>query len=106
MVVNVSFKQMDSSEALRVFVTEKCETLKKYFNGRITVNWNFHMERGNYIAHVHLVGNNMDYFSEASASEVHGSVDLVMDKIEKQIRRHKEIVKDHHHRDQVGGGNE
>ena len=105
MVVNVSFKQMDSSEALRVFVTEKCQTLTKYFNGRITVSWNFHMERGNYIAHCHLVGNNMDYFSEASANDAHGVVDLVIDKIEKQIRRHKEIVKDHHPRS-AGGGHE
>lgn len=98
MVVNVSFKQMDPSEALKVFVTEKCETLNKYFNGRISVNWNFSMERGQYIAHCHLLGNNMDYFGEAHAQDVHGAVDLVVDKIEKQLRKHKEIVKDHLHR--------
>jgi putative sigma-54 modulation protein len=101
MVVNVSFKQLDSSEAFRDFVKEKSGTLGKYFDGRITVTWNFHKEREDFIAHCHLVGNGMDYFGEAAATDIHGSVDLVLDKVEKQIRRHKEILKDHHHRDRL-----
>lgn len=98
MQLNISFKHITPSDALKVFTEEKCEKLKKYFNGRITVNWNFTVENLSKVAHCHLVGNNMDYFGEGSTDDFHASVDVALDKIEKQIRKHKEIVKDHLHK--------
>lgn len=98
MVLNMSFKHMDPSDAIRAYTTEKSERLKKYFNGKINVTWNFSVEKLNQIAHCHLVGNNMDYFGEASTEELRASIDLALEKIEKQLRKHKEIVKDHLHR--------
>lgn len=98
MVIKFSFKQMDSSDALKVYTEEKCEKLKKYFNGKITVNWNFSVDSLNKVAHCHLVGNHMDYFGEAMTEDFHASVDTAVTKIERQLRKHKEIVKDHLHK--------
>ena len=98
MTVNMSFKQMDASDAIRTYASEKSERLTKYFNGRINVNWNFSVEKQLHVAHCHLIGNNMDYFAQAETESLHASVDTVIDKIERQIRKHKEIVKDHLHR--------
>jgi putative sigma-54 modulation protein len=98
MNLQFSFKHMKASDAIRDYAKEKSERLKKYFNGRITVAWNFSVEKQNRVAHVHLVGNNMDYFGESVSEDMHASVDLVIEKIERQIRKHKEIVKDHLHR--------
>jgi putative sigma-54 modulation protein len=103
MTFKASFKQMRSSETIRNYAQEKCEKLEKYFNGRISVTWNFSMEREDRLAHCHLTGNNMDYFGEAQTEDLRASIDLVIEKIEKQVRKHKEIVKDHlHHRDHSG----
>src|SRR4051812_4511037 len=98
MNLNISFKHMDSSENLKVFIQEKSESLKKYFDGRISVTWNLSMEKQNRVAHCHLVGNNMDYFGEALTEDFKASIDMALDKIEKQVRKHKEIVKDHLHK--------
>jgi len=98
MNLNISFKHIAPSDALKVFTEEKCETLKKYFDGKIHVTWNFTVENLSKIAHCHLVGNNMDYFGEGVTEDFHASVDLALDKIEKQIRKHKEKVKDHLHK--------
>lgn len=98
MHINISFKHMDTSDALRTYTTEKCEALKKYFNGKISVTWNFAIENQDRVAHCHLVGNNMDYFGEASTADFHASIDAALEKIEKQLRKHKEIVKDHLHK--------
>ena len=98
MILNISFKHIDRSEALQVYTTEKCEKLKKYFDGKVHVTWNFSVERQDRIAHCHLVGNNMDYFGEAKTEDFHSAVDLALDKIEKQLKKHKEIVKDHLHK--------
>ena len=98
MVLNLSFKNIDSSPALKTYTTEKSEKLKKYFHGQIHVTWTFSIESQDRIAHCHLVGNHMDYFGEAAAQDLYASVDLAIDKIERQLRKHKEIVKDHLHK--------
>jgi putative sigma-54 modulation protein len=103
MTFRVSFKQMRSSETIRKYAQEKCEKLEKYFNGKISVTWSFSMEREDRLAHCHITGNNMNYFGEAGTEDLRASIDLAIDKIEKQLRKHKEIVKDHlHHRDHSG----
>jgi ribosome-associated translation inhibitor RaiA len=44
----------------------------------------------------------MDYFGEASTEDFKASIDLTLEKIEKQIRKHKEIVKDPIHKNGRG----
>ncbi len=98
MIVQISFKQMSSSDAVKAYAEEKSEKLKKYFNGRIHVTWNFSIEKQVQVAHCHLVGNDMDYFGQSENDNLFASVDETVTKIEKQLRKHKEIVKDHLHR--------
>ncbi len=98
MNLSISFKHMESNESLKAFVQEKSDTLSKYFQGKISVTWNLTTERQNRIAHCHLVGNNMDYFGEGSTDDFKASIDVALDKIETQIRKHKEKLKDHHPR--------
>lgn len=95
MNLNVSFKHMDPSDSLKTFIHEKSSTLTKYFQGKISVTWNLTIEKQNRVAHCRLVGNNMDYFGEGSTEDFKASIDQALEKIEKQIRKHKEIVKDH-----------
>jgi len=92
---------MTASDAIKVYTEEKCERLKRYFQGKISVTWNFSMEKEDRVAHCHLVGNNMDYFGEARTEDLRASIDLALEKIEKQIKKHKEIVTSHHKTDPV-----
>ena len=98
MNVNISFKHMDSSDTLKDFIQEKSESLKKYFDGKVSITWNLSMEKLNRVAHCHLIGNHMDYFGEGATEDFKASIDDAFEKIEKQLRKHKEIVKDHLHR--------
>lgn len=97
MNIQISFKNIDSSAAMRVFTEEKTQRLKKYFDGKVHVVWTLTIEGERQIAHCHLLGNHMDYFGESVSEDLHASVDLTIDKIEKQIRKHKEIITDHKH---------
>jgi putative sigma-54 modulation protein len=98
MELRISFKQIDHSDALESYAQEKSGKLAKYFRGRISVTWTFSMEKQLQVAHCHLVGNNMDYFGQAETEDLYAAVDAAIDKIERQLRKHKEIVKDHLHR--------
>ncbi|MBI2712215.1 MAG: ribosome-associated translation inhibitor RaiA [Bdellovibrio sp.] len=95
MNLNISFKNMNSSDAMKEFIREKSESLKKYFQGKVSVTWTLSMENQSRVAHCHAVGNSMDYFGDGDTEDFKASVDLALDKIEKQIRKHKEIVKNH-----------
>lgn len=98
MTFKCSFKKMRTSVAIRSYAKEKSEKLKKYFAGRINVDWNFGMEREMRNAHCHITGNHIDFFAEAHADDLYASIEMVVDKIERQIRKHKEVVKDNLHR--------
>ncbi|MEO5971313.1 MAG: ribosome-associated translation inhibitor RaiA [Bdellovibrionia bacterium] len=101
MNLNISFKHIESEELIKTFIQEKSETLKRYFDGRISVAWTLSSEKQNRIAHCHLVGNEMDYFGEGSTNDLKASIGMALDKIEKQLRKHKEIVKDHLHKSRL-----
>lgn len=98
MFVDIKFKQMDPSEAIKAYAREKTARLEKYFRGRISVTWHLSVESQNHVAHCHVVGNNMDFVGRAATTSLYASIDEAIDKIERQIRKRKEIVKDHLHR--------
>src|SRR5688572_20657909 len=94
----MSFKQMGPSDAIKYYTRERSARLEKYFDGRIAVTWNFSCTKEGHSAHCHLVGNHMDYFGEATTEDLHASIDIVVERIERQLRKHKEIVRDHLHK--------
>ena len=96
MIVDFHFKHMDSSDSLRDYATDKSGKLKKYLDGKIHVTWNFTKEHGEFISHCHIVGSHIDMFGEGSADEAYATVDMAIARLEKQLKKHKDIVTDHH----------
>lgn len=96
MVISMSFKHMSPSDKLREYTEEKCQRLTKYFKGRVHLTWTLEVNKLVRSAHCHLVGNHMDYFGHGDTEDFLASIDDAIDRIETQLRRHKEIVKDHH----------
>jgi len=99
MIVNMAFKHTEPSDQVKSYAIKRSEKLKKYFNGRICLSWSFESEKQNHTAHCHLTGKHIDYFGEASTETFYSAIDFVIDKIERQVKKHKEIVKDHHYKD-------
>lgn len=95
MIIEVKFKHVDHSDALEAYVNEKTDKLKKYFDGKVHVVWNFGKEHGEFTAHCHVTGSHLDLFGESAADDIYATVDLAIGKVEKQLRRHKEIITDH-----------
>lgn len=95
MIVDIHFKHMDASDSLRDYATEKSAKLKKYFDGKVHVTWSFTKEHGEFISHCHAVGSHIDLFGEGQADEAYATVDMAITRLEKQLKKHKEIVTDH-----------
>ncbi len=93
MIVTMNFKNMDGRDLFKEYAFDKTKRLKKYFNGKIHVTWTLSLEKNDRIAHCHIVGNHIDYFMESKGESFFEALDLGIDRIEKQIKRKKEKVK-------------
>lgn len=96
MNIKISYRHMSSTEAIDETTRKKSEKLSKYFDGKLKLDWNFSVEKQDHIAHCHLTGAHMEFFAEATSDSIYKTIDLVVDHLEKQVRKNKEKLKDHH----------
>ena len=91
----VTFRHMDATDSLRKYVEEKVARMKKYLNKPIEANVVLSVEKHRHIAEINLVANRTVTNGREVTDNMYSSIDLVMDKIERQLRKHKEKLKGH-----------
>lgn len=95
MHVTVTFRHMESSDALRKYAEEKSERLNKFLNEPIEIHWVLSVEKIRHIADTTVVANGATIKAQSDTQDMYSSIDTVVDKLEKQVRKHKEKTKDH-----------
>ena len=97
MQLSVTFRHMDSTEALKDYAKEKIERVRKYFPDPIKAHVVLACDRGyNHIADVNIVlHNGIVIAGRETTEDMYSSIDLVMAKIERQVRRYKEKIRHH-----------
>ena len=97
MELQINFHQLDSTEALKQKIEAKAEHLKKFFHGNFSVVWTCEVQGKKHSSHVHLIGKNMDLNATATHEDMYKTFDQVIGKLEKQLAKQKNQVKDHIH---------
>ncbi len=97
MQLSVTFRHMDSTEALREYAKEKVERIRKYFPDPIKAHVVLVCDRGyNHTADVMItLHNGLVIKGVETTEDMYSSIDLVMAKIERQVRRYKEKIRSH-----------
>ena len=95
MQVTVTFRHMDATEGLREYVEEKVARVKKYVDKPIEANVVLSVEKHRNIADISLVVNRVVINGKEETDNMYSSIDLVMDKIERQLRKYKGRWKKH-----------
>lgn len=98
MRIQVSGKQIDVGDALRVHVEDRLmETVGKFFDRPVDAVVTFSKDRHEFISDssVHL-STGMTVQAKARAGEVYASFEGAVERMEKQLRRYKRRLKDHH----------
>lgn len=95
-----SFKHMQTSEALTRHAESKIRSeVEKFVTKPVECHVSFLVDRHNHTAHCTFNGGDGYQFQvEHTCSDMYGSVDHMVDKLEVQLRRQKEKLKDHKHR--------
>ena len=95
MNIKITYKHLTSTPAIDEVTRNKSEKLKKYFHGKLNLDWNFTVEKHDHIAHCHLTGDHIEFFAEATTDSLYGSIDAVVDHLERQVKKNKEQITHH-----------
>ena len=93
MQINVTFRRLDPSDALREYAENRLQKLKKYADGPMDVNVVLSVEKFRQTAEVVLSGDGIRAAAKEEQNEMRAAIDLVSDKIYKQLRRYKEKIR-------------
>lgn len=97
MQVSVAFRHMDTSSALQQYATKKLESiLSKHITGQnVQAQIVFSVERFWHIANFTINVNGLTVKSVEKSENMYASVDLALDRLERQLRRYKERIRSH-----------
>jgi len=95
MQVNLTGHHVDITDALRAYVDEKIAKLERHFEHVTNVHVILSVEKLNQKAEatVHIAG--ADVFADSIHEDMYAAIDGLIDKLDRQVLRHKEKVKNH-----------
>src|SRR5262245_17162985 len=99
MDISVTFRHMEATEALKDYAREKLDRIKKFMRRPIEAHVVFSVEKHYHIAEVALHVNGITIRGRERTGHMYSSIAAVVDKLDYQIRRYKERLRDHHAKD-------
>jgi len=92
MQLSVTGHHIELTDALRNYVEEKIKRIERHFdhvtNVHVVLSVERHMQKAE--ATVHVSG--ADVFAEASEEDLYAAIDGLVDKLDRQILKHKEKI--------------
>jgi putative sigma-54 modulation protein len=94
--VSVMVRHMELTEAMRRHAEEKVSKLPRYYDGLQSVEVTFDMEAGQSAVEIVAAGKRKSVFvAHHRGDDMYATFDQCMHKLEEQLRRHKDRVRDH-----------
>ena len=102
MNLTISGHHLDITTSLREYVLTKLERVTRHFDQVVDVSVLLTVEKmkekeRRQKAEVTLHVKGRDIFVEQSHEDLYAAIDQLMDKLDRQVVRHKDKVQDHHH---------
>ena len=94
MQTSVTFKNIDSSDHLRSYVTEKLDRFDRLLDNPAEANVVLKVEKFRHIAEISVSGDRMNINGKEETEDMYSAIDMVLDKLEKQIKKGKEKVRE------------
>lgn len=89
MQITVRGKNVEITGPLRDYVEKKVGKIEKYLEGPLSATVTLNVEKGRHIVEVTVPINGMLLRGEEATDDMYASIDLVVEKLEKQIDKYK-----------------
>lgn len=95
MQTSVTFKNLDPSDRIRSYVSDKLNRFDKYFHNPGEANVVLSVEKFRNIAEVNIIGDRMTINGREETEDMYAAIDMVLDKLDKQIKKNKQKIREH-----------
>ena len=99
MNLNVSGHHLDMTHALRDYVGSKMERIERHFDHVLDAEVVLEVEKERHKAEATLKLSGTTLHAEATENDMYAAIDLMADKLDRQTRKFKEKITDHHNRE-------
>jgi len=93
MQINVTFRHTEPSPALKEYAEEKISRIKKYLEEPVEAHVVLKVEKFRHIVEATISANGQRINGVEETDDMYSSIDKVADKIERQVRRYKDKIR-------------
>jgi putative sigma-54 modulation protein len=90
MQTSVTFKNIDPSDHLKAYVSDKLNRFDKYLYNPAEANVVLSVEKFRHIAEINIIGDRLNINGKEETEDMYSAIDMTLDKLEKQIKKYKQ----------------
>ncbi len=95
MNLTISGHHVDVTPSIREYVMNKLDRITRHFDQVIDIAVIFSVEKLRQKAEINLHVRGRDLHSEATEEDLYAAIDLSVDKLDRQVVKHKECIQAH-----------
>jgi putative sigma-54 modulation protein len=95
MQVAVTFRNTGSESWFKDYVTERLSRIQKYIDKPVEAHVVLSVEKFRNVAEINIMAKGINLVGKEEAKDMQLAIDNVIDKIERQIKKHKEKSREH-----------
>ena len=97
MNLNITGHHVEVTPAIRDYVSQKVERVIRHFDHVTSTHVILSVEKLKQKAEITLHVKGKDIYADAEGANLYASIDAMVDKLDRQVVKHKEKISDHSH---------
>lgn len=96
MQLKITGHHIEVTESLETYIKEKMEKVKRHFDQVLKIQVILEVQKLTHKAEasIHVSGNHI--FADATSEDMYSAIDNLIEKLDRQVVKHKEKTKGHH----------
>ena len=96
MQISITGHHIDITRALRAYIENKFSRLERHFDNMTNIHVILNVEKERQMAEATIQVSRGKVFADAEHNDMYAAIDNLVDKLDRQIKKHKEKLTDHH----------
>ena len=101
MEIQISGHGFEVTKPIETHIHQKLKKIRKHFDHLVTVHVVLKIEKKLHVAEITVHASHHDFFICEKSDDMYATVDKLIHKLDRQIIKHKEKLRDHHSKEMV-----
>lgn len=101
MQINITGHQLDLTDSLKVHVNDKLSKIERHFDHITSIDVVLNVEKIRQQAEAIINAKGISIHANAESENMYNSIDMLAQKLDSQVLKHKEKLSDHHKKEVV-----